>query len=630
MLTVAGHKLYAPKGVGALYVDPAARTGGFLGDAAPGDAAPGDAAPGDAAPRGVAGLEPLLHGGGQEFGVRAGTENVLLAVGLGEACRLACNVPRALEAFCARTAALRSRLLRGIVDGLEGSGVRVWVSGPPDEAAALDGEGGASGQGRPSDEGRNSAEPLPNRARLPNTLHLCLEGGVSGGAVLARLDGRIMASAQSACHTGRAMSHVLRAMRVPDARARGAMRLSLGSPTTEAEVDAAAALIAEAARAEAGGGGGGGACGVRGPSDVRNGDVRNVEAPPAPLDGPTAAQLAALEPGTTPLYMLDAARCRAVVALRSVAPLPPPSKPPQSKPPEPAPTHVVVVDATVFHPQGGGQPSDVGEMTLRAPPAADAPSASSSPPVFCVTAARKGRDGVVSHHGRFRTADGGPWRPDGQEAVPRAWAAAASRPVDPDAGRMRTAHARDEARTSNFDVVQTVDAARRARNARVHSAGHLLDQAMSLAGQTLVPGKGYHFPDGAYVEYRGKVPAEERAALLEALQRHVDALIARDLRTRSLFCRTAAEARAVCAEGQWDPGVFCGGPDRPAVRYLRAVVVAPASEGAKGCPCGGTHVRSSRDIGAIVVTKIKVKKGQTRVSYRVVDGEPGDAQGCLA
>src|SRR3989304_5357515 len=65
LLTIAGHKLYAPKGVGALYVR-----------------------------RGMA-LEPLIHGAGHEQGRRAGTESALLAVGLGTACELAQDLPSA-------------------------------------------------------------------------------------------------------------------------------------------------------------------------------------------------------------------------------------------------------------------------------------------------------------------------------------------------------------------------------------------------------------------------------------------------------------------------------------------------------------------------------------------------------
>ncbi|MEW5723348.1 MAG: cysteine desulfurase family protein, partial [Thermodesulfobacteriota bacterium] len=87
LLSVAGHKLYAPKGVGALYVR-----------------------------RGVE-LEPFLHGAGQESGRRAGTENVALAAALGEACRLA---GERLAEDIPRLAALRNRLWEKLAQGLPG------------------------------------------------------------------------------------------------------------------------------------------------------------------------------------------------------------------------------------------------------------------------------------------------------------------------------------------------------------------------------------------------------------------------------------------------------------------------------------------------------------------------------
>ncbi|AZN97381.1 cysteine desulfurase [Mesorhizobium sp. M9A.F.Ca.ET.002.03.1.2] len=93
LLTIAGHKLYAPKGVGALYV------------------------------RGGARLEPLIHGAGHEHGRRAGTESALLAVGLGAACALASD----LEPM-ARVHALRDRFWDALQEGF---GDRIVLNGHP-------------------------------------------------------------------------------------------------------------------------------------------------------------------------------------------------------------------------------------------------------------------------------------------------------------------------------------------------------------------------------------------------------------------------------------------------------------------------------------------------------------------
>jgi cysteine desulfurase len=96
LLTLAGHKLYAPKGIGVLYVR-----------------------------RGVK-LEPCLHGAGHESGRRAGTENVPYIVGLGEACRLA---RESLPAATDRLRTLRDRLWRRLQEGL---GERVVLNGHPE------------------------------------------------------------------------------------------------------------------------------------------------------------------------------------------------------------------------------------------------------------------------------------------------------------------------------------------------------------------------------------------------------------------------------------------------------------------------------------------------------------------
>jgi len=86
LLSIAGHKLYAPKGVGALYVRPGLR------------------------------LENFCHGAGQEKGRRGGTENVALSVGLGMACAMAA---RNLDEASARMRAMRERLHKGLAAGLD-------------------------------------------------------------------------------------------------------------------------------------------------------------------------------------------------------------------------------------------------------------------------------------------------------------------------------------------------------------------------------------------------------------------------------------------------------------------------------------------------------------------------------
>jgi cysteine desulfurase len=167
LLTVVGHKFYAPKGVGALYVR-----------------------------RNVT-LEPLIHGGGHERGLRSGTESALLTVGLGAACALAMD----LEPM-QRIGALRDRLWHGLRQIF---GDAVVLNGHP-------------------------------QLRLPNTLNVSFVGR-SGAEVLAGLDG-VAASTGSACHSGHVeLSPVLSAMKVPERIGMGAVRFSLGRGTTENEID---------------------------------------------------------------------------------------------------------------------------------------------------------------------------------------------------------------------------------------------------------------------------------------------------------------------------------------------------------------------------------------------------------
>ncbi|MFD3581180.1 cysteine desulfurase family protein [Streptomyces sp. NPDC058683] len=180
LLTVVGHKMYAPKGVAALRVRAGVR------------------------------LEPLVHGGGQEGGLRAGTENVALAVALGTAAELAAT--ELAEGGARRVEALRDRLHR-------------WLT------AALPGRVRLNGSAR----------------RLPGTLNVSVDG-TTGHELLAAVP-HLAASTGSACHSGtHTPSPVLRAMGLDDTRALAAVRLSLGRWTTPADVDRAAGMLADAAR----------------------------------------------------------------------------------------------------------------------------------------------------------------------------------------------------------------------------------------------------------------------------------------------------------------------------------------------------------------------------------------------
>ncbi|MGH8093483.1 MAG: cysteine desulfurase NifS [Chthoniobacterales bacterium] len=175
-LSLSGHKLHAPKGVGALYANRRAR------------------------------FQPLIVGGPQEGGRRAGTDNVASIVGLGKAADLAVAT---LEEENSRVRALRDRFESTILAQLED----VMVNGDP-------------------------------AARLPNTSNLAF-AGVDAQAILLKLDQEgVCCSLGSSCTTGAVEpSHVLRAMHFSNERARSSLRFSFGRFNTGAELDKVLEII---------------------------------------------------------------------------------------------------------------------------------------------------------------------------------------------------------------------------------------------------------------------------------------------------------------------------------------------------------------------------------------------------
>ena len=176
LLTLSGHKLHAPKGVGVLYI----RKGTTI--------------------------EPLIHGGHQERGLRAGTENIASIVGLGRAAELA---EKHMAADNARMRRLRDRLEKVLLEQCP--------------AAKLNG---------------HASE------RLPNTTNISFEAIEGEGILLHLNELGIAASSGSACTTGSLEpSHVMLAMGIPYTFAHSSIRFSLSRYTTAAEIDAVIAAM---------------------------------------------------------------------------------------------------------------------------------------------------------------------------------------------------------------------------------------------------------------------------------------------------------------------------------------------------------------------------------------------------
>lgn len=173
-LSIAGHKLYGPKGVGALFL------------------------------RDGQSITPLIHGAAQENGKRAGTENIILAVGLGTACEIA---RRTLKEEIKRISTMRDRLQGILFENIKD----LVLNGHPTE-------------------------------RLPNTLNISIPG-IAGEQILEALP-NIIASTGAACHDRTVkLSHVLAAMGVPAEIGMGAIRLTLGKNNSHEQLMDAAGLI---------------------------------------------------------------------------------------------------------------------------------------------------------------------------------------------------------------------------------------------------------------------------------------------------------------------------------------------------------------------------------------------------
>ncbi len=170
LLSLSAHKFYGPKGVGALYVR-----------------------------KGVK-IDPLLHGGHQERGRRAATENVAGIVGLGKAIELRLGE---MEVEAKRLTTLRERLYTGLVARVD----HVYLNGHPTQ-------------------------------RLPGTLNVCFEY-IEGEGIIMGLDlAGVAVSSGSACTSATlSPSHVLLAMGVHPAVAQGSIRFGLGRENTEEDVD---------------------------------------------------------------------------------------------------------------------------------------------------------------------------------------------------------------------------------------------------------------------------------------------------------------------------------------------------------------------------------------------------------
>jgi len=178
LLSISAHKIYGPKGIGALYIRKGTR------------------------------LEPIIHGGGHERGLRSSTENIPGIVGLGKAAELA---ERRMSEDTLHLTNLRDQLIRSTLGDVEES----YLNGHPTK-------------------------------RLPNNAHFRFTG-IEGEALILNLDEKgIAASTGSACSSKKLLpSHVLMAIGLDEVQAHGSLRLTLGRENTKEDIEYVLQVVPE-------------------------------------------------------------------------------------------------------------------------------------------------------------------------------------------------------------------------------------------------------------------------------------------------------------------------------------------------------------------------------------------------
>lgn len=211
---------------------------------------------------------------------------------------------------------------------------------------------------------------------------------------------------------------------------------------------------------------------------------------------------------------------------------------------------VIVLDETILYPQGGGQPYDNGFIK-------------SGDTIFEVTEVRW-VEGKVQHKGKYLQGE----------------------PLNP-----------------LQKVTVHVDEPRRKLHARLHSAGHIIDNVVQELNLPWQASKGYHYPDSPYVEYEGEITPEQKIALPAQIEKRANELIQAGFETKAFIIKPEEIQK------------YCLFPNSnfPKDKPLRIVIVA----GEKGCPCGGTHVSNIQEIHHMNIPKIESKGGRIKVKYNL-------------
>ena len=234
------------------------------------------------------------------------------------------------------------------------------------------------------------------------------------------------------------------------------------------------------------------------------------------------------------------------------------------------------LDRTSMHPQGGGQPTDLGVIKSNIEN-----DGAYTANIDKVTIDRA--SGIATHSGSVALSSSSDNNVATNELFP-----------------------------PNSSVKVTVDSANRQLLSECHTAGHVVDAAMARCDKLLPPTKGYHFLDGPYVEYKGSIDIKDREEFLSRLKEAYQQLINEDIHTQ-IQTLPVDEAEELCNRlaQNFNMKDFTS-PSEEENPSVRVVTVSGWN-----CPCGGTHVKSTgvlkeRGWG---VKGLRCKKGVVRVRY---------------
>ena len=309
--------------------------------------------------------------------------------------------------------------------------------------------------------------------------------------------------------------------------------------------------------------------------------------------------------------------------------VPPPlsSVPPLSSNTSPPFSLLLLFDRTIFHPQGGGQPSDKGQIFFKNK-------------VFSIIDVIYDKEKELIYHKieafegwqeffgwkevkeeECKKEEGG--KEEGREQGENEEERGKEGGVKKNGGRRE---GENKGEDLLFDL--EVEKERRIMNARLHSAGHLIDSGVKKACLDWVAGKGYHFEDSPYVEYIGK-PVSDMEAIRKKIELECNLLIQQEKSSSQfLFLDPSSPLppppfSSSSPPSSFSPSLSSSFPSPPSSASLllpKTLRWVRLFDGDEGCPCGGTHVRSVKEIGGVEITKIAKKGKNVRVSYKLKDG----------